>query len=116
MPEGEWSNCTLCFRDSINPAYEEWRMTKYLLVLAWFRSGDCHDGMHYFGMNSTTQRFDESVSDRGLLVMNHEYINPTFLHPKGPTKVDGHWPEDEVIREVNAHGVSVIEIKKINSQ
>ncbi len=38
--------------------------------------------------------------------MNHEYINPTFLHPKGPTKPNGRRPEDEVIREVNAHGVS----------
>jgi secreted PhoX family phosphatase len=44
--------------------------------------------------------------------MNHEYINPTFLHPKGPTKVDGRRPEDEVIRETNAHGVSVVQIKK----
>ncbi len=47
-----------------------------------------------------------------FLVMNHEYINPTFLHPKGPTKPNGRRPEDEVIREVNAHGVSVVHIKK----
>ena len=46
--------------------------------------------------------------------MNHEYINQTFLHPKGPTKVDGRRPEDEVIRETNAHGVSVIHIKRSN--
>ncbi|EPO5136531.1 PhoX family protein, partial [Acinetobacter baumannii] len=77
-----------------------------------FRSGDCHDGMHYFGLNTSTNRFDETVSAQGLLVMNHEYINQTFLHPKGPTKVDGRRPEDEVIRETNAHGVSVIHIKK----
>jgi len=44
--------------------------------------------------------------------MIHEYINQTFLHPKGATKVNGRRPEDEVIREVNAHGVSVIELKK----
>ena len=70
--------------------------------------------MHYFGLNTSTNRFDETVSAQGLLVMNHEYINQTFLHPKGPTKVDGRRPEDEVIRETNAHGVSVIHIKKIN--
>ncbi len=35
-----------------------------------------------------------------------------FLHPKGATKKDGRRPEDEVIREVNAHGVSVVHIKK----
>ncbi len=77
-----------------------------------FRSGDCHDGMHYFGLNTLTNRFDDTVSAQGLLVMNHEYINQTFLHPKGPTKVDGRRPEDEVIRETNAHGVSVVHIKK----
>lgn len=44
--------------------------------------------------------------------MNHEYINQTFLHPKGPTKVNGRRPEDEVIRETNAHGISIVHIKK----
>lgn len=113
VPEGYEATVLYALGDSINPAYEEWKDDKIPSGPSFqFRSGDCHDGMHYFGMNSTTQRFDESVSDRGLLVMNHEYINPTFLHPKGPTKVDGRRPEDEVIREVNAHGVSVIEIKK----
>ncbi|KQW98715.1 phosphatase [Acinetobacter sp. Root1280] len=76
------------------------------------RSGDCHDGMSYFGLNSNSSKYDAKASNRGLLVMNHEYINQTFLHPKGATKVNGRRPEDEVIREVNAHGVSIIELKK----
>ncbi|WP_436659989.1 PhoX family protein [Acinetobacter sp. P1(2025)] len=113
VPEGYEATVLYALGDSINPTYGAWDDNNIPSGPSFqFRSGDCHDGMHYFGMNSTTQRFDESVSDRGLLVMNHEYINPTFLHPKGPTKVDGRRPEDEVIREVNAHGVSVIEIKK----
>ena len=113
VPEGYEATVLYALGDSINPTYGAWDDNNIPSGPSFqFRSGDCHDGMHYFGLNSTTQRFDESVSDRGLLVMNHEYINPTFLHPKGPTKVDGRRPEDEVIREVNAHGVSVIEIKK----
>lgn len=113
VPEGYEATVLYALGDSINPTYGAWDDNNIPSGPSFqFRSGDCHDGMHYFGMNSTTQRFDENVSDRGLLVMNHEYINPTFLHPKGPTKVDGRRPEDEVIREVNAHGVSVIEIKK----
>lgn len=113
VPEDYEATVLYALGDSINPTYGAWDDNNIPSGPSFqFRSGDCHDGMHYFGMNSTTQRFDESVSDRGLLVMNHEYINPTFLHPKGPTKVDGRRPEDEVIREVNAHGVSVIEIKK----
>ncbi len=113
VPEGYQATVLYALGDSINPTYAEWDDNNIPSGPSFqFRSGDCHDGMHYFGMNASTQRFDESISDRGLLVMNHEYINPTFLHPKGPTKVDGRRPEDEVIREVNAHGVSVIEIKK----
>ncbi|CAM9108654.1 PhoX family protein [Acinetobacter bereziniae] len=76
------------------------------------RSGDCHDGMSYFGLNSNTAKYDAKASNSGLLVMNHEYINQTFLHPKGATRVNGRRPEDEVIREMNAHGVSIIELKK----
>ncbi|EPL5040909.1 PhoX family protein, partial [Acinetobacter baumannii] len=99
--------------DSINPRVGDWDDNNIPSGPSFqFRSGDCHDGMHYFGLNTSTNRFDETVSAQGLLVMNHEYINQTFLHPKGPTKVDGRRPEDEVIRETNAHGVSVIHIKK----
>ena len=76
------------------------------------RSGDCHDGMSYFGLNSSTAKYDAKASNSGLLVMNHEYINQTFLHPKGATRVNGRRPEDEVIREMNAHGVSIIKLKK----
>ncbi|ENW07421.1 PhoX family protein [Acinetobacter beijerinckii] len=113
VPEGYEATVLYALGDSINPTYGAWDDNNIPSGPSFqFRSGDCHDGMHYFGMSSTTQRFDESISERGLLVMNHEYINPTFLHPKGPTTVGGRRPEDEVIREVNAHGVSVIEIKK----
>ncbi|MGR0306930.1 PhoX family protein [Acinetobacter beijerinckii] len=113
VPEGYEATVLYALGDSINPTYGAWDDNNIPSGPSFqFRSGDCHDGMHYFGMSSTTQRFDESTSERGLLVMNHEYINPTFLHPKGPTTVGGRRPEDEVIREVNAHGVSVIEIKK----
>lgn len=99
--------------DSINPNFGEWDDNNIPSGPSFqFRSGDCHDGMHYFGLNTSTNRFDESASAQGLLVMNHEYINQTFLHPKGPTKVDGRRPEDEVIRETNAHGVSIVYIKK----
>jgi len=113
VPEGYEANVLYAMGDSINPAYAEWDDNNVPTGLSFqFRSGDCHDGMSYFGMNGSTPKYDAKASDRGLLVMNHEYINPTFLHPKGATKVDGRRPEDEVIREVNAHGVSIIELKK----
>ncbi|WP_322977151.1 PhoX family phosphatase [Acinetobacter pittii] len=113
VPEGYEANVIFALGDSINPNFGEWDDNNIPSGPSFqFRSGDCHDGMHYFGLNTSTNRFDESVSAEGLLVMNHEYINQTFLHPKGPTKVDGRRPEDEVIRETNAHGVSIVYIKK----
>ncbi|MCL8261460.1 PhoX family protein [Acinetobacter baumannii] len=113
VPEGYEANVIYALGDSINPRVGDWDDNNIPSGPSFqFRSGDCHDGMHYFGLNTSTNRFDETVSAQGLLVMNHEYINQTFLHPKGPTKVDGRRPEDEVIRETNAHGVFVIHIKK----
>ncbi|OTU46024.1 phosphatase [Acinetobacter pittii] len=113
VPEGYEANVIYALGDSINPNFGEWDDNNIPSGPSFqFRSGDCHDGMHFFGLNASTKNFDESVSAEGLLVMNHEYINQTFLHPKGPTKVDGRRPEDEVIRETNAHGVSIVHIKK----
>lgn len=113
VPEGYEANVIYALGDSLNPSFGDWDDNNIPSGPSFqFRSGDCHDGMHYFGLNTSTNRFDDTVSAQGLLVMNHEYINQTFLHPKGSTKVDGRRPEDEVIRETNAHGVSVVHIKK----
>ncbi|AYO53196.1 PhoX family protein [Acinetobacter wuhouensis] len=116
VPEGYEANVLYALGDSINPSYAEWDDNNVPSGPSFqFRSGDCHDGMSYFGLNASSLKYDAKASERGLLVMNHEYINQTFLHPKGATKVDGRRPEDEVIREMNAHGVSVIELKKNSS-
>ncbi|MCF3127286.1 PhoX family phosphatase [Acinetobacter soli] len=113
VPEGYQATVLYALGDSINPRVGAWDDNNIPSgPIFQFRSGDCHDGMHYFGLNTSSNRFDDNVSTQGLLVMNHEYINPTFLHPKGPTKVDNRRPEDEVLREMNAHGVSIIHIKK----
>jgi len=89
------------------------------------RAGDHHDGMQYFGLGADG-KYSASGSDRGLLVMNHEAITPAYLHKDGVT-IDGapvsKYPStitaamtrtvvDEVIKEMNAHGVSVIEVAR----
>lgn len=66
-----------------------------------------HDGMHYFPIDV---RSGGSNSEEGLLVMNHEYVEPAVQHPMGPTGVPR--PEDEVRKEIAAHGVSVAHIAK----
>jgi hypothetical protein len=79
------------------------------------RAGDHHDGMHWFGMGSNNL-YDPNGSDRGLLVMNHEAITPSFLHAAGQTIVGGvRTVLDEVVKELNVHGVSVIEVTRSGS-
>ena len=73
------------------------------------RAGDHHDGMHFFGMDSAG-RYSENAVDRGLLVMNHENITEIYLHVNGPSPAPR--PESEARKEIEAHGVSVVEVAK----
>ncbi|MEQ5769241.1 PhoX family phosphatase [Halomonas sp. H33-56] len=68
-----------------------------------------HDGMHPFALDEST------ASERFLLVMNNEYIdeNALWAPQGGPTNMtEGKRPADEVRTEINAHGVTVVEVKK----
>ncbi|MES2538907.1 MAG: PhoX family phosphatase [Pseudomonadota bacterium] len=83
------------------------------------RAGDHHDGMHYFGLKNNGA-YSEKSSDRGLLCMNHEAITPAYLHATGATitgtgNAATRSVTDEVIKEMNAHGVSIIEVRKNRS-
>ncbi|MDM4771012.1 PhoX family phosphatase [Solimonas sp. SE-A11] len=73
------------------------------------RAGDNHDGMYYFGL-SDAGKFDANRSDRGLLCMNHEYNSSPYIHPNGYSPAPR--PEEEALKEINCHGVSVIEVKR----
>ena len=76
------------------------------------RMGDHHDGMHYFGL-SAEGRYSATATERGLLVVNHEAITPSFLHANGQTVVGGaRTVPDEVLKEFYVHGVSVTEVFK----
>ncbi|HEX8486867.1 PhoX family protein [Sphingomonas sp.] len=78
------------------------------------RAGDHHDGMSYFGLAATGNAPDRTSSTRGLLVLNHENITIAYLHPNGPTNFTaaGPRPEAEALKEIEAHGVSVVEVTR----
>jgi len=79
-----------------------------------FRAGDHHDGMYFFGLGSNN-KWSKTVSDKGLLCINHEAITPLFLHATGPTPATGNRTvADEVQKEFRLHGVSVVEVNKVN--
>ena len=73
--------------------------------------GDNHDGMHYFPINGQ--------SNEGLLVVNHEYSTVdektgtyVWLFGTKGADVKARWGKDHVHKSMNAHGVSVIHIRK----
>jgi uncharacterized protein len=71
--------------------------------------GSHHDGMHYFPTA-------HDPNGHGLLCVNHEYVDENVLHASGPTFVNGRRPTDEVRKEIAAHGVSVVEVRKTNGR
>ncbi len=73
------------------------------------RCGEWHDGMEYFGLSATGAR-DDASSSRALLGINHEWVTQTFLHLNGPTAAPR--PDAEVIKEMQAMGVTIVEIAK----
>lgn len=74
-----------------------------------------HDGIHFFPIDGS--------SEDGLIAINHEYVEPRFLHAEkwrgmelNASEVvygdDGKRDDDEVLKELAAHGVSVYRTAK----
>ena len=74
------------------------------------QAGMHHDALQYFPLPKGSEN-----NDHGLLVMNHEYLDLDVIHTDGSHT---HSPEtytaDKVTKEQNAHGVSLIEVKRDN--
>ncbi|MBC5766644.1 PhoX family protein [Ramlibacter albus] len=77
------------------------------------RAGDHHDGIEWFGLSAAGTR-SASASDRGLLAMNHEAITDQFLHANGVTANPR--PAAEADKEMAAHGISVVEVRRTNGR
>ncbi len=58
-----------------------------------------HDGIHFYALGGS--------STRGLLAMNHEYVDDGLLHADGLKT----WSAEKVRKAQAAHGVSVIEVE-----
>jgi secreted PhoX family phosphatase len=90
------------------------------------RIGDQHDGMDIYYVDAAG-KYSVKDTGRAVLSVNHESsAEAHFLHPKGQTsngvsgrKFDqfGKWdlgsrPELEALKEINLHGVSIVELNK----
>ena len=80
------------------------------------RVGDHGDALQWFGLDASGAR-DDSSSTRGVLVQNYENLNNQYLHASGPTNVTaGPRPPAEAIKEIEAHGVGVVEFRDTGSR
>lgn len=66
-----------------------------------------HDGMAFFPLP-----FGSANPERGLLAMNHEYVDNGLLFPDGAAN----WDRNKARKGQNAMGVSVIEVARRNGQ
>jgi secreted PhoX family phosphatase len=75
--------------------------------------GDNHDGMAFFGFNAAGSAFGDR-SDEGLLVLNHEYINPEYFYAPGTDPANWTLPFSfEKARKAQAaHGGSVVHVRR----
>jgi hypothetical protein len=67
------------------------------------QSGAHHDGMHYFPLGN-----GRAASERGLLAINHEYVDQGLLFPDGMVT----WTAEKVAKAKAAHGASIIEVER----
>ena len=94
------------------------------------RIGDHHDGMDLFFVDASN-KYTTTDTGRAVLCVNHESsADAHFFHPNGQTsngvngkKFDqfGTWdlgtrPELESLKEINHHGVSIVEVNKSGSK
>ena len=76
------------------------------------QAGMHHDALQYFPLPKGS-----SNSEHGLLVMNHEYLDLDLIHTDGShNQSQASYNEDKVKKEQNAHGVSLIEVKRLDGQ
>ncbi|MGM0564969.1 MAG: PhoX family protein [Pseudomonadota bacterium] len=110
VPYGYTAKPLLSWGDQVMPGAPAWHDDA---SNSWqeqlLQAGQNHDGMHFFP-------FPEAPNHSGLLVLNHEYINPT-LHPNGFTETTDaagrrQRPLEEVRKEQAAHGLSIIELRR----
>ena len=120
VAEGYKAEMILPLGTPLMPGLDDWKDNREQSAESFeWRMGDNHDGMWFFGKNSNA--YDAKASENGLLVMNHEYVNSEELSPFGYYVIEDKDAAplfqrrrlaSDIRREVNCHGVAVVEMKR----
>lgn len=123
VPEGYSAQVLIPWGEPIAGSYPSYRLDNSG-VEQGMQIGQHHDGMHFFPIEG--QSPDRGSSTEGLLVVNHEYVEPRYLHAAAvgqaldsdglPLKSDGKRDADQVLKEMNGHGVSIVRIANQNGR
>lgn len=118
VPEGHSAQVLFALGDPLNDALPAYANDGSEAGIEFDnRAGDHHDGIYFFGMNAEGA-FDPTVSDSGVICVNHENITEDFLHIAGQS-IEGSGIDavrtdiDEVRKEQRAHGVSCFEVQRL---
>lgn len=119
IPEGYRAQVLAPWGTPLNDNAEQWKADGTNTPSDQLNAvGMHHDGMHFFPLNGETD---------GLLCINHEYIDQKALHPNGATReleevtpgrfrIIGRPDTDEVLKEIYAHGVTVVRIQLVDGE
>ncbi|MDW5376343.1 PhoX family phosphatase [Halomonas sp. HP20-15] len=110
VPEGYTAQVLIPWGTPLNGQAPAWRGDLAVTPAIQANSvGMHHDGMHAFALD------EASASRDFLLALNNEYIDQEALWAPqgGPTNADeGSRPADEVRTEINAHGITIVRVRK----
>ncbi|QKV68166.1 PhoX family phosphatase [Streptomyces harbinensis] len=102
LPEGYRAQVIIPWGTPIRPGGPAWRKDAANSAAEQAQQvGMNHDGMHFFPLGKGAER-----NRRGLLVLNHEYIDQQLLFPDG----DAEMTREKVAKATAAHGVSIVEL------
>ncbi|GAB2907629.1 PhoX family protein [Streptomyces mayteni] len=104
VPEGYQTQVLIPWGTPIRPSGPRWSKDAANSAAEQAQQvGMNHDGMHFFPLGNGREG-----SRRGMLVVNHEYVDQQLLFPDG----DDEMTAEKVDKAVAAHGVSVVEIER----
>jgi secreted PhoX family phosphatase len=116
VPAGYVASAFLPWGEPISPTAPAWKADASNTAADQEQQvGDNHDGMWFFPFNAAGNALGDR-SDEGLLVMNHEYINPEYFYAIEAATPADDWMAPFTLEKARkaqaAHGVGVYHVKR----